>query len=619
MTTLASNVTSNNGADFADHLSAVNVTAVTGQLIVISMFYTEASASVFTAPTWNGQTFTQVDTTKTPSNEQIYYLKVVTGGTAPIVSTSTQYHYITDLVGVFTAAISFASTPITGYTTTLFSDTVGSYATPSYTGTSLGANDMVVGLLKATLYDSGYSVIATSFTATSPSTMAASQAFASNGLAQHYMATNTGTGSVTVAFTKSGSGNPQNRMTGFVIRENGASDTTPDAFTFTDATGAALSSVNTSNAITVAGIDAAAAISITGGTYSINGGSYTSSSGTITVGQTVTVKATASGSYSTAVNAVLTIGGVSDTYTVTTRAAGTIDSIANPVADGSTGNAITTSLLGTLTTLTIGGIASSALSATGGDGTWAVIAGDGTDTGSSTTVITPPATQSFVTLTSAPTTAGYMGAYTSITVADQFAFDTAGTLGVATNYIDVDGGIYTDLIGSQTIWKWNHTTGVMTQLTLITGVVAEPPGVASLSAIGTVVATGGATIAVLGVSSTSALGSVLAYSDSSVIASPAGVSSTSSLGIVVARGSAVGVSVQGVSSTSSVGIVTASSEGVPSDSVEIYVPADIPVTPTNRIMGNLTTGTRRSHLDLLLEDLQQRTAALMVKVESLEE
>ncbi|MCG2741705.1 MAG: M23 family metallopeptidase, partial [Syntrophaceae bacterium] len=48
------------------------------------------------------------------------------------------------------------------------------------------------------------------------------------------------------------------------------SDTTPDQFTFTDQTGAELNTTATSNAITVSGINAAASISITGGTYSIN-------------------------------------------------------------------------------------------------------------------------------------------------------------------------------------------------------------------------------------------------------------------------------------------------------------------------------------------------------------
>ncbi|HOC60540.1 MAG TPA: fibronectin type III domain-containing protein, partial [Smithellaceae bacterium] len=51
-------------------------------------------------------------------------------------------------------------------------------------------------------------------------------------------------------------------------------DTTPDAFTFTDQTGVALSTVIESAAITVSGINTASAISVTGGEYSINGGAW---------------------------------------------------------------------------------------------------------------------------------------------------------------------------------------------------------------------------------------------------------------------------------------------------------------------------------------------------------
>ena len=63
-----------------------------------------------------------------------------------------------------------------------------------------------------------------------------------------------------------------------------ASDTTPNAFTFTDQTGVAVSTEVTSAAITVAGIDAAAAISITGGTYQIGSGTFTNSAGAGTKG-----------------------------------------------------------------------------------------------------------------------------------------------------------------------------------------------------------------------------------------------------------------------------------------------------------------------------------------------
>ena len=104
-----------------------------------------------------------------------------------------------------------------------------------------------------------------------------------------------------------------------VTTQSAPADTTPDPFTFAAQTGVALSTTATSNTITVSGINAAASITITGGTYSINSGSYTSAAGTVNNGNTVTVRQTSSGSYSSTTNATLTIGGVSGTFSVTTQ------------------------------------------------------------------------------------------------------------------------------------------------------------------------------------------------------------------------------------------------------------------------------------------------------------
>jgi len=99
------------------------------------------------------------------------------------------------------------------------------------------------------------------------------------------------------------------------------SDSTPDAFAFTDVIDCMLSTVYASAAITVAGIDTAADITVTGGEYSINGGAYTSAAGTVVNGDTVAARGTSSGSASTAVNVAVTIGGVSDTFSITTSIA----------------------------------------------------------------------------------------------------------------------------------------------------------------------------------------------------------------------------------------------------------------------------------------------------------
>ncbi len=102
-------------------------------------------------------------------------------------------------------------------------------------------------------------------------------------------------------------------------------DKTPDAFSFTDQKDVKASTAITSNVITVTGIDASTAISITGGEYRINGGAFTAGSGTVNAGDKVEVRVMSSSTAGGAVSATLTIGGVSDTFTVTTRQEGPAD------------------------------------------------------------------------------------------------------------------------------------------------------------------------------------------------------------------------------------------------------------------------------------------------------
>lgn len=170
----------------------------------------------------------------------------------------------------------------------------------------------------------------------------------------------------------------------------------------------------------------------------------------------------------------------------------TIDSInsGSSILVGSSGNTVTTTGLGTLTSLTIGGTAVSSLSAPSGDGTFsipmwadgvigfalgapqAVVTGDGTNTASSTTTITAPTNYTAVTLTSVNTASGYLGNQVSLSVSDVIIYPTAASLGTSTNSIGVDGVINTSYAGSQTLYKRNNTTGVVTQITLINGIVA---------------------------------------------------------------------------------------------------------------------------------------------------
>jgi len=96
------------------------------------------------------------------------------------------------------------------------------------------------------------------------------------------------------------------------------SDTTPNPFTFTDTSDTALSTVTESNSIEIIGINAAAPVTISSGEYKIDNGNYTATPGTVSNGQTITIKLISSSSYATIAEATLTVGGVNDTYTVTT-------------------------------------------------------------------------------------------------------------------------------------------------------------------------------------------------------------------------------------------------------------------------------------------------------------
>ncbi len=93
---------------------------------------------------------------------------------------------------------------------------------------------------------------------------------------------------------------------------------TPAPFTFADQTNAALSTAVASNAITVSGMNAAAPISVIDGAYAVNGGAYTDAPGMVNNGDVVAVRQTSAASYLTMTNTTLTIGGIFDTFSVTT-------------------------------------------------------------------------------------------------------------------------------------------------------------------------------------------------------------------------------------------------------------------------------------------------------------
>jgi hypothetical protein len=95
-------------------------------------------------------------------------------------------------------------------------------------------------------------------------------------------------------------------------------DTTPDAFDIPNMTDQALSTVVTTGAITVSGIDTDVTATSTVGTIVKNGSDTGSATTTVSNGDTIAIKLTTSGAYATAVNGTLDIGGVSDNFSVIT-------------------------------------------------------------------------------------------------------------------------------------------------------------------------------------------------------------------------------------------------------------------------------------------------------------
>ena len=194
-----------------------------------------------------------------------------------------------------------------------------------------------------------------------------------------------------------------------------SADTTPNAFSFTAVTNAEQGVLYPSVSATISGINHSATVSITGGEYSVSGGPYTSGSGIVNNGDQVTVRQTSSASYSTKTDAVLTIGGVSGTFSVTTLAADT-----TPAAftfTPQTGIAVST--LMTSNTITVTGINTGApVSISGGEyqvnsGVWST--STSTVNNNDRIAVRQTSSANFVTQTDATLTIGGVSATFSVT------------------------------------------------------------------------------------------------------------------------------------------------------------------------------------------------------------
>jgi hypothetical protein len=160
-----------------------------------------------------------------------------------------------------------------------------------------------------------------------PATLSAGQTCAINVT---FTPTAEGSRNGTLTILSNAGGSPT--VTSTVSLFGAGTNSIPSAFSFTPLFNVDPSSVQVSNSITVANTDVPSPISVSaGGQYSINGGPFTSVAGVVSPGAQVTVQLTAASGYSTSDSAVLTMGGVSSTFTVTTGAQPVLQGSFTPV------------------------------------------------------------------------------------------------------------------------------------------------------------------------------------------------------------------------------------------------------------------------------------------------
>jgi len=239
--------------------------------------------------------FTTTTTYTQPRNSTRYYWasqsSIVSGSTSfvsPAVDTSPNGFTFTDVANVSRNSTNTSNT---------------------ITISGMGTGDTATVSLSGTAGNKQYSKNGGSYTSSS-GTAQNGDTFAVRGTASGSYST-----TVTVILTVGSTADTYS-----ITTEGEPADTTPDAFNFTDQSNLNLNTLTYSNTVTISGINQAVSVSATNGAqFSINGGSYVTS-GSISNGQTLQVRLTTSGSYSTSVSTTVTVGGTSDVWSITTRA-----------------------------------------------------------------------------------------------------------------------------------------------------------------------------------------------------------------------------------------------------------------------------------------------------------
>jgi hypothetical protein len=132
-----------------------------------------------------------------------------------------------------------------------------------------------------------------------------------------------------------GDGTKTNRPSPVNVLGFAGTDSEPDAFGFTPKIDVALGTLVTSMPVSPSGYNTAASVSVGNGEYAIGCSSdFMTSPGSISPGQSVCVRHTASSTPGTTVTTILTIGGVSGGFSSTTAAAGQFALAVSRVGDG---------------------------------------------------------------------------------------------------------------------------------------------------------------------------------------------------------------------------------------------------------------------------------------------
>ena len=168
----------------------------------------------------------------------------------------------------------------------------------------------------------------------------------------------------------------------------------------------------------------------------------------------------------------------------------TVNSVngSNTVAVGSAGNTVSTTGLTGATTMSVGGKRVSNI--TGSNDSWVFDApsmvdgqtfpaygnqefyiSNGTKAGVINVTLNPPTTANGVTITDVSGTGpGYIQSYNTVAVNDVVTIDKPTKYGVTTNQITANGLIQVDYLGTQYLWLRTTSTGVITRISLVTGV-----------------------------------------------------------------------------------------------------------------------------------------------------